>query len=47
LCKVNLLALVACGAIVDDSLDYVVSTSSEFYLDKQDPRIEIFIKEIT
>ena len=39
-------ALVACGAIVDDSLDYVLSTSSEFYLDSKNPRIEIEITEL-
>ena len=44
--KLALDALVACGAIVDDSLDYVISTSSEFYLDSKNPRIEITVKEL-
>lgn len=39
--------LVHLEAIVDDSLDYVVSSSSEFHLDKDNPRIEVTVEEKT
>lgn len=35
--------LVESGAIQDDSVEYVVGDSSEYYLDKERPRIEITI----
>lgn len=38
--------LVECGAIKDDSIDYVVGDTSEYFLDKENPRIEIFIEEV-
>ena len=39
-------ALVECGAIVDDSLEYVKQTSSEFLLDKENPRIEVELQKL-
>jgi len=38
--------LVESGAIQDDSIEYVVGDSSEYYIDKENPRIEITIIEI-
>lgn len=38
-------SLVEGGNIKDDSIDYVVGDSSEYYLDKDNPRIEIEIIE--
>lgn len=35
--------LVECGAIKDDSIDYVIGDTSEYFLDKENPRIEIDI----
>ena len=37
--------LVACWYIVDDSFDYVKSESTNPYIDKENPRCEIFINE--
>ena len=38
--------LVSAGALPDDSIDYVVGDSSKYLLDKDNPRVEIIIKEI-
>ena len=40
-------AFVKCNIIPDDTFDIVVSDSSEYFLDKDNPRAEITIKEIT
>ena len=40
-------ALVKCKVIEDDTFDIVVSDSSEYHLDRNNPRAEITIKEIT
>lgn len=37
--------LVEAGAIPDDNIDYVIGDSSEYYIDKDNPRIEIEIIE--
>lgn len=44
--KYALDGLVENKVIVDDSLDYVIGTTSEFFLDKDNPRMEITIEEI-
>lgn len=38
--------LVECGAIKDDSIDYVVGDTSLYFLDKENPRIEILIEPV-
>lgn len=38
--------LVEGGIIKDDSIDYVIGDSSSYFLDKDNPRIEIFIEEV-
>ena len=38
--------LVVAGAIKDDSIDFVVSDSSKYLQDKENPRIEIIINNI-
>ena len=38
--------LVECGALPDDSIDYVVGDYSEYLIDKLNPRIEILITEV-
>lgn len=38
--------LVECGAIKDDSIDYLIGDSSIYLQDKENPRIEIEIKEV-
>jgi hypothetical protein len=37
--------LVECGAIVDDDISHVIGDTSEYYIDKDNPRIEIEIIE--
>lgn len=37
--------LVNCGAIKDDSIQYVVADSSEYFIDRENPRIVINISE--
>jgi hypothetical protein len=37
--------LVESGAIKDDSIEYVLGDSSNYYLDRDNPRIEIIITE--
>jgi len=39
--------LVKAGTIKDDSADYVIGDSSQYFYDKKNPRIEIEIKEAT
>ncbi len=39
--------LVKCNIIPDDTFDIVVSDSSQYLLDRDNPRCEIIIKEIT
>jgi len=39
--------LVKCGAIKDDNFDYVVGDESYYFQDKENPRIEIEIHNIT
>ena len=39
-------ALVQCGIIKDDGWDYVVGFSDEFFIDKEKPRIEVFLFEV-
>lgn len=38
--------LVECGAIKDDSIDYLIGDSSIYLQDKENPRIEIEITEV-
>ena len=38
--------LVNCGAIPDDSVEYVLGDASEYYIDRENPRIEIDIIEV-
>lgn len=38
-------ALVFCGVIVDDNWNYVVGFSDDFYVSKNNPRIEITLQE--
>lgn len=37
--------LVECGAIKDDSIAYVLGDTSEYYIDRDNPRIDIEIIE--
>ena len=37
--------LVSCGAIVDDNIQYVLGDTSEYYIDKDNPRMEVTIIE--
>ena len=37
--------LVDCGALEDDNIDFVVGDSSNYYIDKENPRIVINISE--
>lgn len=39
-------ALVQCGVLKDDGWKYVVGFSDRFEVDKENPRIEVLIKEI-
>lgn len=39
-------ALVQCGVLRDDGWKYVVGFSDRFKVDKDDPRIEVLIKEV-
>lgn len=39
-------ALVQCGVLRDDGWKYVVGFSDRFEVDKDDPRIEVLIKEV-
>lgn len=39
-------ALVQCGVLEDDGWKYVVGFSDRFEVDKENPRIEVLIKEI-
>ena len=39
-------ALVQCGIIKDDGWDYVVGFYDEFFIDKEKPRIEVFLYEV-
>ena len=40
-------AIVKCGVLEDDNFDIVVSDDSKYYLDRNNPRCEITITEIT
>lgn len=44
--KVILDALVHAGVLVDDSQKYIVGFSDRFEVDKENPRIEVLIREI-
>jgi len=37
--------LVECGALEDDSIEFLIGDSSTYFIDKENPRIDIIIKE--
>ena len=37
--------LVVCGALKDDSINYLLGDESVYRIDSEDPRIEVFIEE--
>jgi len=44
--KFTLDGMVNCGALIDDSADFILGTTTDWEQDKENPRMEITIEEI-